>query len=85
MINLRGSRGFNLSAGPWMISLCLMTLQRQTDPSDTSVIWGGCFQSVSSAVQLRIGGLFVSKTCKKKDKIKFNYCDKRHQDSPGFF
>lgn len=22
---------------------------------------------------------------KKKDKIKFNYCDKRHQDSPGFF
>lgn len=40
MINLRDSRGFNLSAGLRMISLCLTkALQRRTDPSDTNVIW----------------------------------------------
>lgn len=40
MINLRDSRGFDVSAGLRLISLCLRkALQRRTDPSDTNVFW----------------------------------------------
>lgn len=72
MINLRDSRGFKLSAGLRVISLCLTkALQRRTDPSDTSVSWRDVTSPSHQPVQLRIGGLFVSQKHVKTD-IKSN-------------